>query len=108
MDPEGFAENRYRNLHFTRESIIDNAPARSGVYGLYNALWVYIGEAENIQAKLLQHLADETHESWNGQYRPSGFAFEIVSEEDRCRRQQELLRELQPLGQRNSGRKKSG
>jgi hypothetical protein len=108
MEPEGFAENRYRNFHFTRESIVDNAPVCSGVYGLYNALWIYIGEAENIQHKLLEHLANDTHESWNGHYRPSGFAFEIVPAEDRGRRQRELLHELQPLAQRNDGRRKSG
>ena len=105
MDPEGFAENRYLNYHFTRQSIADNAPRSAGVYGLYNALWIYIGEGENIQARLLEHLADENNESWNGHYRPSGFAFEIVPGTDRCLRQQELLNELQPLAQRNGSRK---
>lgn len=100
---ECFALNRYRNFRFTRESIADNAPAASGVYGLYNALWIYIGETENIQAKLLEHVADKDGSPWAGHYRPSGFAFEILPEAaERTRRLQELLDELEPLAQNGS------
>ena len=37
-----------------------DAPAASGVYGLSNAReWIYIAETGNIQASLLEHLADD-------------------------------------------------
>ena len=29
-----------------RDSVVENAPHRSGIYGLYSALWIYIGEAD--------------------------------------------------------------
>lgn len=48
-----FAENRYRKYRFEHESIVTNAPESSGVYGLYRAFWIFIGEAENIRTRLL-------------------------------------------------------
>ncbi len=43
-----FAENLFRKFQWNCDSIILNAPEGSGVYGLFSALWIYIGEAENI------------------------------------------------------------
>ena len=49
VEPERpFAETVSRHLPFQYDSVMSSAPETSGVYGLYNALWVYIGEADNI------------------------------------------------------------
>jgi hypothetical protein len=89
-----FAENRYRKYQFQRECIMREAPEASGVYGLYSALWIYIGDAENIRARLLKHLAGDN--SCINHHQPSGFAFEVVSPEDRSRRRAQLVSELEP------------
>jgi hypothetical protein len=49
-----FAENLFRKFQWNRESIMLNAPEGSGVYGLFSALWIYIGEAENMRERLLE------------------------------------------------------
>lgn len=90
-----FAENRYSKFLFQRESILKHAPESSGVYGLFSAFWIYIGEAENIRGRILQHL--EGNDPGIVHYRPSGFAFELASPEDRHRRHEHLIKELQPL-----------
>jgi excinuclease UvrABC nuclease subunit len=36
---------------WSRDSVIENAPRRSGVYGLYSALWIYIGEADDLRER---------------------------------------------------------
>ena len=92
---EPFAENRNSKYRFERESIVINAPGSPGVYGLYSALWIFIGEAENIKARLLEHLAGDN--PCINQHQPSGFAFELVSPDDRGRRRDELLDELAPI-----------
>jgi hypothetical protein len=89
-----FAENRYGKYRFERESIVTRAPESSGVYGLYSALWIFIGEAENIKARLLEHLAGDN--PCISHHQPSGFAFELVSSKDRSRRRIELINELEP------------
>jgi hypothetical protein len=90
-----FAENRYSKFLFQRESILRNAPESSGVYGLFSAFWIYIGEAENIRTRILQHLDGD--DPCIVHYRPSGFAFELASPKDRHHRHEHLIKELQPL-----------
>ena len=97
---EGFAENRYRKFRFQRESILLNAPESSGVYGLYGAVWIHLGEADNIRTRLLEDLSSDDPCIRN--YQPSGFAFEVVSQAERSRRLQELVIELQPLCRRKA------
>jgi excinuclease UvrABC nuclease subunit len=42
---------------FKAADIRREAPASSGVYGLSNAReWIYVGETDNIQVRLLEHL----------------------------------------------------
>jgi hypothetical protein len=93
--PMPFAENRYSKFLFQLESILRNAPEASGVYGLFSAFWIYIGAAENIQARILKHL--EGDDPCIVRYRPSGFAFELAAPRDRHHRRMCLMKELQPL-----------
>jgi hypothetical protein len=81
---------------FSQIYVILNAPPESGVYALYNkALWVYVGESENIRAQLLQHLNGNSacltiHPNLS-------FSFELIPEATRAWRQDELVRELRPI-----------
>jgi hypothetical protein len=85
------------NRSFTWTSIGQNAPAASGVYGLANALqWIYVGETSNIQAMLLDHL--RFPDAFLRDHRPSGFTFELSSEQNRVGRQNQLVVELEPIG----------
>jgi hypothetical protein len=93
--PMSFAENRYSQFLFQRESIIRNAPESSGVYGLFSAFWIYIGSAENIRERILKHL--EGDDPCIVRYRPSGFAFELALPRERYQRRMYLMKELQPL-----------
>src|SRR5215472_8593609 len=66
-------------------SIKANAPESSGVYAIYSAVWIYIGESNDIQHRLLEH--------WNGDNAcimradASGFMFEVCDPAERVRRQ---------------------
>jgi hypothetical protein len=95
--PVPFAENRYRRHRFERESIELNAPESSGVYGLFSALWIYIGDTDNIRARLLEHFDDDDHDPCTAHHQPTGFAFELIPPVDRSRRKEQLLKELLPI-----------
>jgi hypothetical protein len=90
-----FADNRDSKYRFQRESVLLNAPESSGIYGLFSALWVHIGEADNLRARLLEHLDGDN--PCIVHYKPSSFAFELVSPIGRRRRHEELTRKLQPM-----------
>src|SRR5579875_2945810 len=88
---------------FTQASIRSNAPAASGVYGLASAReWIFIGETNDIQARLLEHLEETDTEL--AYRKPSGFVFEMCSASDRTRRQDVLVRQLEPFCNRRIGR----
>jgi|GEM_PF-2353226 len=62
--------------------IMANAPRTSGVYGLFNDKGcIYIGEADNIHRKLMEHLFED--DSPLKRKDPTGFVFEICSADKR-------------------------
>ena len=69
-----------------------------GVYGIANAShqMVYIGESENMQERLAEHMTDRQHCLWS--YAPAEVFAEQVSggEVARKRREQELITEYNP------------
>ena len=78
-------------------SIRFNAPAQSGVYALYHATgWVYVGESQNIQNRLLEHMRDERIM----RHRPTGFCFELHPALTRVTRQDALIVALTPSANR--------
>jgi hypothetical protein len=80
---------------FTAVSIQNNAPDSSGVYGLSNSReWIFIGEASNIRAALLEHLREAN--STGTARRPTGFSYESTPAAKRVARKNELVRELTP------------
>lgn len=92
----------HANRAFTLVSVEKNAPAASGVYGLSNnRQWIYVGETADIQAELLMHIR-YPHEFLRD-HSPSGFTYELSSAEHRIERQNRLIFELEPLGNRLVG-----
>jgi hypothetical protein len=87
---------------FTAVSIQRNAPESSGVYGLSNGReWIFIGEASNIRARLMEHL-EEAYTTLK--YRkPTGFTFEECPPHDRVSRQDALVRQFEPFCNRRIG-----
>ncbi len=90
-----FGDNCYSGYQWSWESINRCAPEAPGIYGLYNALWIYIGQTKNLRAQMLEHLYGDN--PCIVHYQPSGFAFELVSPQDQCRRFEELIRQLELL-----------
>lgn len=80
---------------FKAAAVRRDAPASSGVYGLSNAHeWIYVGETDDIQARLLDHL-EETN-AFQTEQPPTGFSFELCPPQDRVARQRRLIVELEP------------
>jgi hypothetical protein len=100
-----FADNVDSRYQFQHDSVLMNSPEASGVYGLFNALWIYVGEADNIRTELLRHL--EGDNTCISRYQPSGFAFEIASPPERTHRRQQLVGKLQPFCNPECSRHKS-
>ena len=81
---------------FTQVSVRTNAPAASGIYGISNAReWIFIGEADNIQASLLHDL--QQGDSALLKRFPTGFVFELCDAADRRARQDRLILEYEPV-----------
>jgi hypothetical protein len=79
---------------FNAISIRAYAPTASGVYGLSNArAWLLIGETDNVQAALLEHLRDDGEKI-------TGFCCETHPANGRTRRQEQLVQEYHPEGNR--------
>jgi hypothetical protein len=82
-------------LHrMTRGSVIAQAPAAGGLYGLICPpdRWIYIGESEDIRGMLLQHL--DSIPSVAGLV---WFAYELCDDELRAIRRQALIEECHPI-----------
>jgi hypothetical protein len=88
----------------TENAVQRYAPALPGIYGMSNAReWVYIGQSENIQGALLDHLRvlDTAILKWE----PTGFVFEACTGEQRHVRQSSLILEYAPICNRGSLRR---
>jgi hypothetical protein len=79
--------------------LLDAAEA-SGAYGLFSALWIFIGEADDIKERLLELLAGDN--PCIQDYQPSGFAFELVSPPERSRRLEETGHGVAPRACENA------
>jgi hypothetical protein len=88
---------------FTPGAVQTYAPSASGVYGISNAReWIYIGETDNIQDALFDHLRDLHTSLMNRQ--PTGFVFEVCNGARRSTRQDRLVLEYEPACNRHSPR----
>jgi hypothetical protein len=85
-----------RVFNYERQSIILNAPRRSGIFSIF--AWdvcVYIGEAADISAGLLA--VHDTVNVYSARRDLTHFSVELVASESRVKRQEELIRELGPV-----------
>ena len=90
------------NRAFTATSVEKNAPSASGVYGLSNAReWIYVGECDNVKAKLMAHLRET--KTLLSEQSPTGFTYEFCAHGDRIARQNQLVLELAPVCNRRLG-----
>ena len=88
---------------FTSSSITMFAPSRPGLYGISNAReWIYIGVADDIKGALLAHL--ETTDTSVTNRSPTGFVFEICERTRWVARQDQLVREYEPVCARHPTR----
>jgi hypothetical protein len=95
------------NRSFTAMSVGKNAPSSSGVYGLADARqWIYVGETADIQAELLRHL--QHPHAFLMEHPPSGFTYELTTAGQRNERQNQLVLELGPIGNRLLGQLTNG
>src|SRR5579863_514255 len=87
------------NRSFTAISIGKNAPPASGVYGLADSGgWIYVGETSDIRAELMRHL--QNPHAFLREHPPSGFTYELSTSGQRIDRQNQLVSELEPIGNR--------
>lgn len=87
----------------TSEGVQMYAPIAAGVYGVSNAHeWIYIGEADNIQGALLEHL--QHLRTALMKRLPTGFVFEICNGTRRSDRQDRLVQEYAPACNRRLSR----
>jgi excinuclease UvrABC nuclease subunit len=77
-------------------SITLNAPSASGVYALYdaNGYYVYFGESNDIQRRLLEHLRNPI--TLLSTARPAYFAFDLMPAHLRVTHQNNLIRRYNP------------
>lgn len=84
-----------QNLSFTRTAIINSVPNLSGVYAIWRQNeWIYVGETNDLQRRLLEHL-DGDNRCITGRA-PTNCGFELVSSAQRVQRQNALILELSP------------
>jgi len=80
---------------FNELGIKTYAPTNSGVYAIYNSTtWIYIGESNDIQRRLLEHLGE--YGTCIKRSAPTSFCYEIVAAPSRVQRQNGLIVELRP------------
>ena len=80
---------------FLKAAVQTYAPSASGVYGISSASeWLYIGEADDIQAALLAHLRQSDRPEMR--LPPKGFVYELCAPALRSARQTRLISEYEP------------
>lgn len=87
--------------NFSEQGIARYAPRESGVYGIYNSTnWIYIGESQDMEARLYEHLRGQSDQSGRILRRnPTGYAFERCGARTRTDWEAALIRELGPVAQ---------
>ena len=72
---------------------------QQGVYGIYNAtFWLYIGQAEDMRERLLEHYNKTSDQSaciWKN--KPTLFKTMLVSSSSLVVKEQELIKEYNPI-----------
>jgi excinuclease UvrABC nuclease subunit len=92
--------NTSKTFHFQLLPILANVPHAGGVYGIFNQnVWIYVGEAADVHARLIEHLngTDPISQQIRSNV-PTGFVFEPVPlQPSRVTRVSQLISELRPV-----------
>lgn len=81
---------------FKAAAIRREAPPFSGVYGLSDSRgWIYVGEGDDIRARLLGHLQET--DTLLARRAPTGFSFELSPPAERVARQRQIILEFDPV-----------
>lgn len=88
---------------FSESGILASAPKKSGVYVIYNqAQWIYVGEAQDIELRLLSHQRGESDQSPRIlRQNPTGFDFETCDAATRVTRERYWINKLDPVCNRS-------
>ena len=71
------------------------------MYGISNARqWIYIGEADNIRERLLEHVTEPSTEI--RRYIPTGFSFEVCDSHTKAERHSPLVSQYDPVYNREA------
>jgi hypothetical protein len=85
-----------RNVIWNRGVILASVPHASGVYAIWKPnVWIYIGETEDLQRRLLEHF--DGGNPCITQAGPTGCGFELVLPNTRVARQNTLIVECRPV-----------
>jgi excinuclease UvrABC nuclease subunit len=88
-------DDRGQGFTFDERTMATNAPNASGVYAIYSDRWLYVGESNDIQRRLLEHA--RTAGTCILRNQPRGFVFELwATEPQRVARQNTLIAQLRP------------
>ena len=80
---------------FTRRDIELFAPAKPGVYALWNGQqWIYVGEANNLRQRLLEHVG--VPGTCLSSHTPTAFGVELHDAQQIAARRDELIAEFRP------------
>jgi hypothetical protein len=80
---------------FLYQAVEEKAPHASGVYTIYTSQrWVYVGESDDIQQSLFEHLNEPS--ACMERFGPLSFSFELAPVAARVPRYQALVTELEP------------
>jgi excinuclease UvrABC nuclease subunit len=86
---------QHQSFQWSEASILQNAPVASGAYAIFKSgQWIYVGESNNIQRRLLEHFRGDN--ACITRLVPAGFQFEVCNEAERMLRQALLIRQLNP------------
>src|SRR5205814_1788025 len=90
-----------RPLFYRRVCSKECATFFGRLWALKRLEWIFIGEASNIRARLMEHLNEvDTVLACRS---PTGFTFELCSPNQRIARQDALVRQFEPFCNRRPG-----
>ncbi len=79
---------------FSEKSVEMNAPPAPGLYGLLSSEdWIYVGESDNIRARLLGHLRGDN--ACISLRQPPFFTY-VIAPDHTVSRQNKMIRQLNP------------
>lgn len=87
------AFNNPTAYQWTEASILASAPRSTGVYGIFNQRWIYVGRGD-IQTRLLAHFRGDNPCITRNV--PTGFTFDVCAEAVSTAREKALIVELNP------------